>query len=84
MRYTPAGVPVLEFRLAHVSEQDEASVTRRVECELACVALGTMALQLQSIAPGTALTVSGFLAAKSLKQRIPVLHVSKIEFAEHI
>ncbi len=84
LRYTPAGVPVIEFRIVHVSEQIEVSVSRRVECELLCVALETAALQMKEIAPGTVLAVSGFLAARSLKQKTPILHVSKIEFAEII
>jgi primosomal replication protein N len=82
LRYTPAGIPVIEFRMAHVSEQVEVAVPRRVECELACVALGPQALLLKEVAPGTALKASGFLAARSIKQQTPVLHVTHIEFAE--
>jgi primosomal replication protein N len=84
LRYTPAGIPVLEFRVAHESEQIEAESPRRVECELACTALGQTAMLLKDSSPGTGLTVSGFLAARSLKQKMPVLHVTTIEFAEHI
>lgn len=84
LRYTPAGVPVIEFRVVHASEQSEAGTSRNVECELACVALGPTALLLKEASPGTAFTVSGFLAAKSLKQKMPVLHVTMIEFAEMI
>ncbi len=84
LRYTPAGIPALEFRVAHTSEQVEAGNPRSVECVLACTALGQMALLLKDSAPGTALTVGGFLAARSLKQKLPVLHVTTIEFAENI
>lgn len=84
LRYTPAGVPVIEFRVVHASEQMEAGTARNVECELACVALGPTALLLKEASPGTEFTVSGFLAAKSLKQMMPVLHVTMIEFAETI
>lgn len=84
MRYTPAGVPAIEFRIAHGSEQVEAAMPRRVECEIACVALGATALLLQEATPGTELAVNGFLAARSLKQKTPVLHVTNIEFAENI
>ncbi len=82
LRYTPAGVPVIEFRIVHSSEQIEAAASRRVECELACVALGPTALLLKEVGPGSALKASGFLAARSLKQKSPVLHVTQIEFAE--
>jgi primosomal replication protein N len=84
LRYTPAGVPVIEFRIDHASEQIEAALPRRVECELACVALGPTALLLKEAQPGMALTARGFLAARSLKQKTPVLHVTMVEFAERI
>jgi primosomal replication protein N len=84
LRYTPAGVPVIEFRIAHASEQIEAANPRRVECELACVAIGPLALLLKETSPGMELVVGGFLAARSLKQKTPVLHVTTIEFAEKI
>lgn len=82
LRYTPAGVPVIEFRIAHRSEQIEAAVSRRVECEIACVTLGTTALLLCEAPPGSAVTVSGFLASRSLKRKVPVLHATHIEFLE--
>jgi len=84
LRYTPAGVPVIEFRIAHASEQIEAANPRRVECELACVAVGPPALLLKETSPGMGLVVGGFLAARSLKQKTPVLHVTTIEFVEEI
>ena len=60
----------------------EAGQARRVECEIACVSLGTTAQFLSGSAPGSGLKVSGFLAARSLKQKTPVLHVTAIEFTE--
>ncbi len=80
MRYTPAGIPVIEFRLVHASEQEEAGAKRKVECEMPCIALGTPAQLLDGAKPGDGLRIGGFLAAKSLKNRSAVLHVNKIEF----
>ena len=82
LRYTPAGIPALNFRIAHASAQTEAGVNRQVECEMACVALGQMAQLLVGAKPGDALRLSGFLSAKSLKSRTLVLHVNAIEFLE--
>lgn len=82
LRYTPAGIPVVEFRLSHQSEQAEAGGLRQVDCELPCVALGQTANLLKDVAAGQALSVSGFLAAKSLKNRSLVLHIITIEFKE--
>lgn len=84
LRYTPSGIPVIEFRIDHVSEQIEAGNPRRVECELACVAVGPTALLMKESSPGADMTVGGFLAARSLKQKSPVLHVTAIEFVEKI
>lgn len=55
---------------------------RQVECEVACVALGVSAGLLAAASLGDRLTITGFLAAKSLKSRSPVLHVKEIEFQE--
>jgi primosomal replication protein N len=82
LRYTPAGIPALEFRLTHVSGQQEADAVRRVECEIPCVALGQTALLLQDANPGDGIVAGGFLAAKSTKNRSLVLHVTNIEFVE--
>ena len=82
LRYTPAGIPALNFRIAHQSMQQEAGVQRTVECEMLCVALGPTANLLAGAKPGDKVKLSGFLAAKSLKSRTPVLHVDTIEFLE--
>ena len=82
LRHTPAGVAVIEFSLGHASRQEEAETMRRVECEVACVALGTPAGLLAAAKLGDRLRIQGFLAAKSLKNRAAVLHVKEIEFQE--
>jgi primosomal replication protein N len=84
LRSTPAGVPVVEFVVGHISEQEEAGTLRRVECEMNCVSMGAVAGLIGAAAPGTGLAVVGFVAAKSLKNRTPVLHVKSIEFQEGI
>jgi primosomal replication protein N len=53
-----------------------------VNCEVACVVLGGAAGLLATAKLGDALTVTGFLAARSLKAPVPVLHVNEIEFQE--
>ncbi len=55
---------------------------RRVECEMNCVAMGPVASLIDLAALGAKLAVTGFVAAKSLKNRTPVLHVKNIEFQE--
>jgi primosomal replication protein N len=82
LRHTPAGVPVLNFRISHASEQIEAGLPRKVEVELAAVALGQTATLLAGAKPGEGVKVSGFIAAKGAKSKQPVLHVNTIEFVE--
>ena len=82
LRYTPAGVPVSEFRISHESEQIESGLPRRVECELAVVALGVPARLVQELPLGASVRIEGFLAARSRNSRQPTLHVNTIEFVE--
>ena len=82
LRRTPAGIPVVEFLLTHTSVQIEAESERKVECEMACLAMGVSANMLAAAKPGDELRLSGFLAAKSLKRRSPILHVNIVEFVE--
>ena len=64
LRYTPAGIPALNFRIAHVSEQVEAATRRSVECEMPALALGQTALLLAGSQARRPTRLTGFLAAK--------------------
>jgi primosomal replication protein N len=89
LRHTPAGVPVVEFRLRHESERVEAGARRKVNAEIDAVAFEAQARLLAAGAGGNApgalgrqLKVEGFLCAKSRQSKKPVLHVTNIEFLE--
>ena len=82
LRRTPAGVPVAGCSLAHESQQIEAGLARNVEVELQAVAVGELAGVLAAAIPGMKVRVAGFLAARSLRSKSPVLHLSKVEFLE--
>ena len=82
LRHTPAGVPLLRFRLSHESSLDEAGSQRKVDCEIAGVAFEREAKLLAAARLGSAVTVTGFLAARSRTSRQPVLHATHIEFTE--
>lgn len=79
LRFSPAGVPVLEFGFAHQSERDEAGSTRKVQCELMCVAVGETARMLQMVDLTMAMRLQGFLADCSARRKIPRLHVTQFE-----
>ena len=82
LRYTPAGVAAVEFKLGHESEQDEAAGKRTVQAEIAAIAFETQAKLLTGRPLGTPVRVQGFLAAKSKRSKRLVLHVTNIEFIE--
>jgi len=75
LRYTPAGLPVVEMLLDHVSEVLEAGQTRRVALQLPAVALGDVALLLADVPLGAGLHVQGFLAPLRKGSGRIVLHV---------
>ncbi|QSI75867.1 MULTISPECIES: primosomal replication protein N [Niveibacterium] len=82
LRRTPAGMPVLEFSLEHVSRQIEAGIEREVRCEVSVLALGDAALSAQARRPGDKVTLTGFLAARSARHKGLVMHVNTIEILE--
>jgi primosomal replication protein N len=82
MRFTPAGVPVVECLIGHGSEQIEAGSPRRVECEVPAIALGDAARWMQQAVPGMPLRLTGFLAARGKNGKQLRLHVTNIEFEE--
>jgi primosomal replication protein N len=77
LRYTPAGIPLLSVLLRHVSEQVEAGMKRKVECEVNAIALGDLALKGLNL--GSHILVTGFLAKRSLKSTQLVMHINHIE-----
>lgn len=79
LRYTPAGIPLLSFVLRHLSEQSEAGMQRRVECEVNAVIMGELAEKSQGIKTGALLKVTGFIARRSLKSTQLVLHINTLE-----
>lgn len=84
LRYTPVGLAVSEARLVHASEQLEAEKLRQIRCEFSVLAIGEMARWLDAAPLGTAVRISGFMAAKSQRSSALVLHVQQIEFLEGI
>ena len=76
LRYTPAGIPLLSVVLRHVSDQVEAGMKRKVECEVNAVTLGDLALK--GLEVGSHIQASGFLAKRSLKSTQLVMHINNI------
>ena len=79
LRHTPAGLPLLEFKVVHRSQQMEAGFRRQVECEVSCVAMGDAATRLARLANGAAVRVTGFLNRKNRMSAQLVLHATSTE-----
>jgi primosomal replication protein N len=77
IRYTPAGIPLLSFVLQHASEQTEAGLKRKVECEVNAVAIGEIAKR--NIQLDSNIKAIGFLAKRSAKSTQLVFHIDKLE-----
>jgi primosomal replication protein N len=72
---------LLSVVLRHVSEQVEADMKRKVECEVNAVVLGDQLLEspaLKGLKVGSHIQASGFLAKRSLKSTQLVMHINNI------
>lgn len=78
LRYTPAGLPALDFRLEHESELMEAGQARQVKVAVKAVAFGSVAETLGKQPAGSLWKFTGFLATPR-NGKHPVLHVQQFQ-----
>ncbi|MHB1655413.1 MAG: primosomal replication protein N [Burkholderiales bacterium] len=79
LRYTPAGVPLIECKISHRSRQLESGGEREVILTLPAIAIGEIAQRLQRLNVTQAISASGFLARKSRNSPHIVLHICSLE-----
>ena len=79
LRYTPAGIPIVQLRLSHHSRQREAGVERDADADMAATAAGDIALRLDPLALGTCIEAVGFLARRGRTVRSLRLHITDFE-----
>jgi primosomal replication protein N len=77
LRYTPAGIPLLAFRMTHRSRQTQAGLKRQVECEMGAVAMAEVAVAMSRLKPGQSVRVAGFLNRKNRMSAQLILHVTE-------
>ena len=77
MRYTPAGLPALDLRLAHESMVTEAGHPRKVQVELKAVGIGAMAEGLDRFELGSTHQFAGFMTSQRNGRGI-VYHVTEL------
>lgn len=80
VRYTPAGIPIVELKITHVSEQLEAGKPRQVELEVWAVAAGELTGRLSKTPLGAKIRATGFLAHKGKAKIQVVLHITEFEY----
>lgn len=80
LRYTPAGIPVIDLRLAHASRQSEAGMQRDTGFEIEAKAAGPEAVNIAKGTAGRTVQVQGFLDRRSRMSRTLVLHVTALEW----
>jgi primosomal replication protein N len=78
LRYTPAGLPALDFRLEHESELTEAGQKRQVKVAVKAVAFGSVAETLGRQSIGSLWRFTGFLATPR-NGKHPVLHIQSFQ-----
>ena len=62
LRYTPAGLPALDFKLEHQSELSEEQQVRNVSLQINAVTFGALTHTLAALALGEPGTFAGFLS----------------------
>lgn len=79
IRYTPAGLPALNFSLVYRGDLSEAGQVRQLELELPAVALGDIALTVDRIELGKIIVWEGFLAHKNRRSKQIEFHIVRFE-----
>jgi primosomal replication protein N len=82
LRFSPAGVALVDFTIAHRSEQKEANTVRKVDCVMKATAAEDLAQKIAKLPVGAQIKASGFLAQASRANSALVLHVQNFELIE--
>ncbi|MDO5666450.1 MAG: primosomal replication protein N [Alcaligenaceae bacterium] len=77
LRYTPAGISVLDLVLAHQSEVVEAGHPRQLDFEFEARAIGEIAEALSTVELGSFLDIEGFLTTTRKNSRRVLLHIQR-------
>jgi primosomal replication protein N len=78
IRYTPAGLPVIDLILVHSSSIQEAGTLRQVNATVKAVAIGSVAEQIQTQPIGSVWKFSGFLATPKNGKNV-ILHIQEFK-----
>jgi primosomal replication protein N len=78
LRYTPAGVPIVNCTLAHRGKTQEAGLARQIEMTLAALAAGEISGRIADLELGEPARFAGFLAPRNRNARSLVFHITEL------
>lgn len=79
LRYTPAGVAILQVWLTHCSEQQQAGIARKTDCAIQAVLTGQDAKKSTGQLVGKQIEAEGFLAKRSVLNSRLVFHIQQFK-----
>ena len=78
LRYTPAGVAIVEFNIRHQSNQLNVGIPRQVTCDIFAIAFDQIAMMMIKLEIGHKVKLTGFLTKKSQMSQQLILHVNNV------
>jgi primosomal replication protein N len=78
LRYTPAGVPIVNCLLAHRGSTQEAGSERQIELTLAAMAAGEISGSIANLELGQSARFAGFLAPRHRNAKSLVFHITEL------
>ena len=84
LRYTPAGIAVLEASFGHEGTVTEAAAERSLAFEFSAIALGAVAQALDREPLGKPMTLAGFIAPRTRRSTRLVMHITEYKDFEGV
>ena len=84
LRYTPAGIAVLEASFEHEGSVTEATAERTLAFEFSAIALGAVAQALDREPLGKPMILEGFIAPRTRRSTRLVMHITEYKASEGV
>lgn len=84
LRYTPAGIAVLEASFEHEGSVFEATAERTLAFEFSAIALGALAQALDREPLGKPMMLEGFIAPRTRRSTRLVMHITEYKASEGV
>ena len=84
LRYTPAGIAVLEASFAHEGTVTEATAERTLAFAFSVIALGAVAQALDREPLGRPMMLEGFIAPRTRRSTRLVMHITEYKASEGV